>query len=41
LRMRRSKKALAECAEDERRREAMKAEAEESPLNWLFPKTDS
>jgi len=34
-------KALAECAEDERRREAMKVEAEESPLNWLFPKTDS
>jgi hypothetical protein len=34
-------KALAECAEDERRREAIKAEAEESPLNWLFPKTDS
>jgi hypothetical protein len=34
-------KALAECAEDERRREAIKAEAEESPLNWLFPETDS
>jgi hypothetical protein len=29
-------KALAVCAEDERRREAIKAEAEESPLNWLF-----
>jgi hypothetical protein len=29
-------KALAECAEDERRREAIKAEAEESSLNWLF-----
>lgn len=34
-------KALAACAEDERRRQAIKAEAEESPLNWLFPKTDS
>jgi hypothetical protein len=29
-------KALAACAEDERRRQAIKAEAEESPLNWLF-----
>jgi hypothetical protein len=28
--------ALDACAEDERRREAIKAEAEESPLNWLF-----
>jgi hypothetical protein len=35
------RKALAVCAEDERRREAIKAEAEESPLNWLFPQTDS
>ena len=34
-------KALAECAEDERRREAIKAEAEESSLNGLFPQTDS
>jgi hypothetical protein len=34
-------KALAACAEDERRRQAIKAEAEESPLNWLFPETDS
>jgi hypothetical protein len=34
-------KALAECAEDERRREAIKAEAEESSLNGLFPETDS
>jgi hypothetical protein len=31
-------RALDACAVDERRREAIKAEAEESPLNWLFPR---